>query len=493
MQRYVCIHGHFYQPPREDPWTLDMPKEPSANPFHDWNERIASECYALNAASPLPDIDGRAASIMNNYAWISFDFGPTLLRWLEAHAEGPYSAILEGDRQSSMRWGGHGSAMAQVFNHMIMPLATKEDRRTQVAWGTEDFERRFGRYPEGMWLPETAVDLDTLEALAEAGIRFTILSPDQASAVRSPQSSDWSDVSGGRIDTRLPYVCNLPSGKAIAIFFYSKAISLGIAFGDSLNSADSFARSLFSVLSDDEGPQLANAAADGETYGHHRRTGAAVLSECVARVEASRQASITNYGFFLSVYPPDHEVKIIERSSWSCPHGVERWRSNCGCGSEIRPGYNQEWRTPLRESLDWLRARTAEVYERKGSQVFLDPRSTERNLARVALERRKNLLSYVRGAMRPGLGEALRTDGLRLVEMLECSYLMLASCAWFWEDITRIETRQALRYAGRAMELAQQLAGQNLEPSFKAILARAKPNAAGFENGGKLYEAVMAR
>jgi alpha-amylase/alpha-mannosidase (GH57 family) len=486
LRRFVCIHGHFYQPPRENPWTGRVEEEESASPFHDWNERIASECYAPNAASPLLDEWGRIARLVNNYSWMSFDFGPTLLRWLESHYPELHESIIDADRSSMKRFGGHGSAMAQVYNHMVMPLAGPEDKRTQVRWGVEDFERRFGRRPEGMWLPETAVDLDTLEALAEADMKFTLLSPNQASAIRNVGEENWTDVSGGRVDPRRAYACNLRSGRTIALFFFDNSLSTKIAFGDLLESRDAFPDALLGGFSDSDEPQLVNVASDGETFGHHHKHGHAALSQCLSRIDESKLASITNYGSFLSLAPPTHEVRIVERTSWSCPHGVERWRSNCGCGAEIRPGYSQEWRGPLRTSMDWLRGCLADIYDQEGGKVFVDPGAVANGFASVA-DDGAAIQKYLLGLQRSNLSSEEREKGIRLLRMFECSTLMFASCGWFWEDISRIESVQVLRYAARGMELAAELTKVNLEPEFIRLLAAAASNDARFKTGSQVY------
>ena len=491
MRRFVCIHGHFYQPPRQNPWTGRVEAEESARPFHDWNERIASECYVPNAASPLLDELGRIGQLVNNYSWMSFDFGPTLIRWLESQYSELYESIIDADRSSIKRFGGHGSAIAQVYNHMVMPLADPKDKRTQVQWGVEDFERSFGRRPEGMWLPETAVDLDTLEALAEADIRFTLLSPHQASATRTVGEDDWADVSGGRIDPRRAYACSLPSGRTIALFFHDNSISTRIAFGNLLESRDAFPDALLGAFSDSDEPQLVNVASDGETFGHHHKNGNVALSHCLSRIDSGKLVSVANYGSFLSLAPPTHEVRIVERTSWSCPHGVERWRSNCGCGAEIRPGYSQEWRAPLRTSMDWLRDRLSEIYDKEGGKVFIDSRAAAKEFASVADNDGAALQEYLLGHQRSKLSVEEIRKGIRLLRMVECSALMYASCGWFWEDISRIETVQVLRYAARAMELAAELTGVDLESRFIRMLAAAPSNDVRFKTGSQMYMALV--
>jgi len=491
LRRFVCIHGHFYQPPRENPWTREIEREPSAAPYHDWNERIASECYGPNSASPLISDDGRIVEMANNYAKMSFDFGPTLLRWIESHYSELHARIVEADRESAATFSGHGSAMAQVYNHMIMPLASAADRRTQTRWGIQDFQRRFGRYPEGMWLPETAVDTDTLEALAEEGIKFTILSPHQALAVRKEGDGSWTDVSGGMIDTKRAYHCRLPSGLGISLFFYDDTISTRIAFGDLLSDGVRMAKAFLERFSQAEVPQLVSVASDGETYGHHHRNGHVSLTRSIWEVQKSGFASIVNYGLFLSLSPPSQEVRLEEPSAWSCSHGVERWRSNCGCGSEIRPGYNQEWRTPLRRSLDWLQDRLREVYTTEGQEVFDDGVVTLADLGGSGFGSRRGPQEYVENHARRGLGADGIKKGMNLVELAECGALMFASCAWFWEDISRPESRLMLRYAARAMELAKEVSGKDLEPDFSRRLSQAVPNDPAFRSGPGLFRQLV--
>jgi len=491
MRRFVCIHGHFYQPPRENPWTREVGREPAASPYHDWNERIAAECYGPNSASPLMDDRGRILEMVNNYARMSFDFGPTLLRWLESNYMELYESILRADRESVGRYSGHGSAMAQVYNHMIMPLAKREDKKTQAKWAAEDFEKRFGRYPEGMWLPETAADAGSLEALAETDIRFTVLSPRQAIAVRRNGSAGWQEVTDRGVDSRRAYFYRLPSGRSISIFFYDDKISNGIAFGDLLTNGTRIAKALVSGFSGDDEPQLVNVASDGETYGHHHRNGNIALARAFSEVETSGGASLANYALFLSIAPPEFEARLVEPSAWSCAHGVERWRSNCGCGSEIKPGFNQRWRTPLRNSLDWLRDRLEEVYSTEGSSTFVDKDAAREGMGSSGIGSSAGLRSYVLSHLKKGSPAEEEKRGAKLLEMVECSALMFASCAWFWEDITRPETRQMLRYAARATELAKDVSGVDLSPEFSKRLGEAVPNSPGFDSGPRLFSELV--
>ncbi len=491
MERYVCIHGHFYQPPREDPWLERIEPQESAHPFHDWNERIAAECYAPNAASPLLNGDNQTIATVNNYAKISFNFGPTLLSWMERHRADVYRAVLKADRRSRQAHGGHGSAIAQVYNHMIMPLAGARDKATQVRWAVEDFRKRFQRDPEGMWLPETAVDLDTLEALAKAGIRFTILAPHQALRVKEIGRGEWRDASGGRIDTGAVYLCCLPSGRSIHLFFYNGLIAADVAFGGLLHSGDLFARRLLGAFGRENGrPEIVHIATDGETYGHHRRYGDMALAACLTSIEASGAARLTNYGEYLATHPATHAVEIVENSSWSCAHGVERWRNDCGCRTGAYPGWSQGWRKPLREAMDWLRDRLAALYEEEAALHLGDPWKARDDYIEVILDPSaasagRFLKGHVAG--RPNDGEKKKI--FKLLEMQRYAMLIYTSCGWFFDDIAGLEGTQVMRYAARAMELAREINGTDLEPDYLRILEKAPSNTLG--SGAKVYELLV--
>ncbi|HVA17610.1 MAG TPA: DUF3536 domain-containing protein, partial [Candidatus Dormibacteraeota bacterium] len=374
MERYICIHGHFYQPPRENPWLEAVEIQDSAYPYHDWNARITAECYGPNSSSRVLDEQGRIVRIVNNYSKISFNFGPTLLSWLEEKSPAVYQSILAADEMSQALYSGHGSAIAQVYNHMIMPLANRRDKETQIVWGLRDFEHRFRRMPEGMWLAETAVDLETLDLLAQHGIKFTILAQTQARSARRIGGTKWRDVSDGSIDPSMPYRITLPSGRTMALFFYDGPISRAVAFEGLLNRGEYLASRLAQAFSDSrEWPQLVHIATDGETFGHHHKRGEMALSYAIEQIESTGIAKMTNYGEFLERYPPFREVRIKENSSWSCVHGVDRWRADCGCNSGMHPGWHQQWRAPLRKALDWLRDQLAPHFEEKGRDFFSDP------------------------------------------------------------------------------------------------------------------------
>ncbi|MGH2349612.1 MAG: DUF3536 domain-containing protein [bacterium] len=493
MNHFVCVHGHFYQPPRENPWLEAIDVQDSAYPYHDWNERVNTECYAANARSRILDDAGRIAQIVNNYEKISFNVGPTLLAWLETDAPDVYAAILEADRRSMERFDGHGSAMAQAYNHMIMPLATVRDRRTQVAWGIADFRRRFGRAPEGMWLPETAVDLETLELLASAGIAFTVLAPHQAERTRPLDGGAWQEATLGGIDPTMAYAIFLPSGRQIAAFFYDGPISRAVAFEGLLDNGERFAQRLLGGFHGGRaGPQLVSIATDGETYGHHHRFGEMALAYALHRIEHGGEADLTNYGAYLAAHPPTHEAEIVERTSWSCAHGVDRWWRDCGDNTGAHPAWTQAWRTPLREALDWLRDTLADPYERAAGAILRDPWAARDDYIRVILDRSdESLAAFFRDHGRADLDDAERVTALRLLELQRHTLLMYTSCGWFFDELSGIETVQVMQYAGRAVQLAADALGLDLEPALLDRLAGAKSNLPEFRDGRRVYEALV--
>ncbi|MGB9920080.1 MAG: DUF3536 domain-containing protein [Moorellales bacterium] len=491
VDKYVCIHGHFYQPPRENPWLEEVERQDSAYPFHDWNQRITAECYAPNAWARLLDEAGWIRKLVNNYARISFDFGPTLLSWLERHAPEVYRAIVAADRESRGRFSGHGSALAQAYNHLIMPLAGRRDKHTQIIWGIRDFEHRFGRPPEGMWLPETAVDLETLELMAQEGLVFTVLAPHQARRVRPPGGKTWEEVEAGALDLTRPYLVRLPRGLSLAVFFYDPAISGAVAFGDLLNDGERFARRLLAAFSEAgaAGPQLVSVATDGETFGHHHRFGEMALAYALEYLESRGLARLTNFGEFLERHPPEYEVEIRENTSWSCAHGVERWRGDCGCHSGRHPDWSQAWRAPLRDALNWLRNRLTPEYARVGRQLLKDPWAARNDYISVILDRSpENVDRFLsEHAARPLEAEE-QVRALKLLEMQRHLLLMYTSCGWFFDDLSGIETVQILQYAGRALELAREALGLSLEEEFLALLARARSNRPEVGDGARVYE-----
>ncbi len=493
MKRYICIHGHFYQPPRENPWLEAIEQQDSAYPYHDWNERITAECYAPNAASRIVNGKGYITDIVNNYSRISFNFGPTVLSWFQANAPDVYERILEADRESLKRFSGHGSALAQAYNHMIMPLANRRDKETQIIWGIRDFEQRFQRKPEGMWLPETAVDLETLDLMAEHGIQFTILSPYQAAKVRRKGGKRWEGVTGGEIDPTMAYQQALPSGRSITLFFYNGPISQAVAFERLLGSGEHFAHRLSSGFNEErEWPQLLHIATDGETYGHHHRFGDMALAYALQYIDSKRIVEITNYAEFLEKHPPTHEVQILENTAWSCAHGLGRWMENCGCNTGAHPEWNQEWRGPLRAALDWLRETLAPLYEQKAAEFFHVPWAARDGFIRVILNRSDgNLNGFLsQYASRP-VGDEEKITVLKLLEMQRHAMLMYTSCGWFFDELSGIETVQVIQYAGRAVQLGQELFQTELEEPFLQRLEAAESNLVEHENGRRIYDKLV--
>ena len=492
MDRFVCIHGHFYQPPRENPWLESIEAQPSAAPYHDWNERITRECYTPNAASRLLDEQGRIRRIVNNYASISFNYGPTLLSWIESRRPALLRQLREADAASRERFSGHGSAMAQAYNHMIMPLANERDQRTQVAWGVAAFRHAFQREPEGMWLPETAVNLASLEALAAAGLRFTVLAPHQAARIRNLKGHAWRDVGGARIDPRHAYRLRLASGRELALFFYDGPASRAIAFEGLLNDGGRFAERLLGLLDDKPGAQLAHVATDGESYGHHHAHGDMALAYCLDTIARGGEAQLTNYGEFLERFPPRREVEILEDTSWSCAHGIERWRSDCGCNSGGRPEWRQHWREPLRRAFDHLRDELAPRFAEAAGQLLRDPWAARDAYIQVVLDRSpESVQAFFAAHARQPLGERETSRALQLLEMQHHAMLMYTSCGWFFDEVSGIETVQVIAYAARAAELAERALGGDWIQQLRNDLASVPSNLPEFGNAGRVFDRLI--
>lgn len=490
MEKYVCVHGHFYQPPRENPWLENIELQDSAAPFHDWNERIAAECYGPNATARILDGEGRISEIVNNYAQISFNMGPTVLAWMKDQLPEVHEAIVRADQLSRERFSGHGSALAQVYNHMILPLANERDRYTQVLWGIRDFEHRFGRKPEGMWLPETAADTPTFQTLAQLGIKFTILSPFQASRVRAIGKRSWQDVNGGQVDPTRPYLVRLPGKQSIVVFFYDAPVSQAVAFERLLENGQRFADRLMSAFNDQRNwDQLVHIATDGESYGHHHRKGEMALAYALRWIEEQKLARLTNYAEFLQLHPPTHEAQIHEKSAWSCVHGVGRWMRNCGCNSGGHGGWTQEWREPLRNSLDWLRDAIAPLYQSGAGELLKNPDDARNDYISVILDRSpENREQFFSRHAKRELTSEDKVRVLKLLEVERHAMLMYTSCGWFFDELSGIETVQVIQYAARAIQLVQELFGQDLEPEFLNRLQHAKSNIPENGDGRQIYE-----
>lgn len=489
--RAVCVHGHFYQPPREDPWLEEVDLQPSAAPFPDWNERVTAECYRPFTAARVLAPDGRISSIVNLFSRCSFNVGPTLLTWLERRAPDVYAAVLEADREALARYG-HGAALAQGYHHAILPLADPRDRVTEVAWGVRDFERRFDRPPEGFWLPELAVDVPTLEALAAHGIRFTVLAPHQAARVRVPGGA-WREVDRLSLDLSRPYRCPLPSGDSIAVFFYDGATADALAFGDLLSNGSRFSDRLARGLSGEDRAQLVSVAVDGETFGHHRKFGEMALARALAELEGRHRLRVTVYGEFLEAHPPEREVQVRELTSWSCAHGVERWRADCGCATGTHPGWSQAWRPVLRRALQDLRDRLRPAFEAGAGPLLSDPwraRDAYIDLVRdpSGPAREAFFAAHAARPLSPGEEHLV----LAHLELQRHLLMCFTSCGWFFDDIAGIEPVQVLRYAARACQLARHLSLPDPAPALVEALRGARGNTPAAPDGAAVWARQVA-
>jgi len=494
MAIHLVIHGHFYQPPRENPWTGEIERQESAAPFHDWNARIAAECYEPNARSRVLDASGRIQDIVNNYERLSFNVGPTLLAWMAAHAPEVVEALCEADRASQARLN-HGNAIAQAYNHMILPLATPRDRQSQIRWGLREFRYRFGRAPEAMWLPEAAVDEETLALLTRAGMRYVILSPAQAARWRPLGESRWVTPAEAELDPRRPYRWRLKDRQGrvqgdlgIDVCFYHAPLSRGVSFQHYLRDAAALAGRIAEAAAGFTDP-LILIATDGESFGHHERFGDMCLATLFAREAPRRGFSVTNLGAYLATHRPAWEVELLPQSAWSCSHGVGRWREDCGCSTGGGPGWNQRWRRPLREGLDRLRDALAEIFAEEGGPLLTDVWAARDDYIELLLDRGQDAREsfFARHARRPLSGEE-QARALRLLEMQHHAMLMYTSCGWFFSDISGIETVQNLRYAARAMDLAEPFARLDLEAVLLEHLERARSNLPAWKDGRHIWE-----
>lgn len=474
-KRSIVLHGHFYQPPREDPWTDEVPVQPSAAPYHDWNQRIERECYGPIVTSRVQADRGGPELVVNALEWMSFDFGPTLLVWLERHAPDTYRAILEADRRSVARLG-HGNALAMPYHHPILPLSTPRDRVTEVRWAIADFRRRFDREPEGMWLPETAVDDATLDVLAAEGIRFTVVAPHQV----DPAPADGAPV---RHVTA--------SGREIALFVYDGALSHGVAFGELLSDGVAWAEQM---TAGDASAALRSVATDGETFGHHHVFAEMALAKAIVELRDREGARLESYASFLAREGAHHEASLVAPSAWSCAHGVDRWRLDCGCRVDTTAQTSQAWRAPLRSALEWLAAGLHDVYEREAGALFASPWQV------------RDAYGSVVGSLDPDAGarfvaELLGTEApapareraLGLLEMEKNALRLFTSCAWFFDDVGGLEPTQVLLYAARALEQAGPVGGA-LRVGFVERLRPAASNDAEVGTAADVFErAATAR
>jgi alpha-amylase/alpha-mannosidase (GH57 family) len=495
---HVVVHGHFYQPPRENPYLETVVRQPSAAPCHDWNERVHRECYRPNAFARLFNDRGNLVGIVNTFEFMSFNVGPTLMSWLERHDPRTYQRILQADRRSCDRLAGCGNAIAQVYNHIIMPLASDRDKRTQVRWGVADFRARFGRDPQGLWLAEAAVDYATLEVLADEGIEFVILAPSQALRCRplptdGAPDPEWLEVGGGQIDPTQPYRCYLPQGETgsdryVDLFFYDGPISGEIGFGDVLISSETFAARIGQAVRGDRETQVISLATDGETFGHHKKDKEKCLAYALIAEFPKRGWLPSNFAYYLHQNPPTWEVQIKPVTAWSCMHGVDRWKDDCGCGGGGE--WHQRWRKPLRETLDWLRDRLATLFETQGRDYFRDPWAARDAYGDVIRDRARTN-DFLAAHQGRSLTAKERILALQLLEMQRYALLMFTSCGWFFEELSRPEGTQILRYAGRAMELAAEVTGLSLEKEFIKRLEKAPSNVPEYSDGATIYQKLV--
>ncbi len=487
----LIIHGHFYQPPRENPWTGRVEREPSASPYHDWNERIHAECYAPNAQAHIIGAQNKIERTINNYERISFNFGPTLMSWLVLHHPATYNRILEADRASISLRGGHGNAIAQAYGHAILPLCNERDRLTQVLWGIADFRHRFGREPESLWVPETACNNATLDLLIDQELRFVILAPHQLGRYKLPGSEQWQEIQNRRPPTAgaYRYLHQDGSGRSIAVFFYNDLLSRAIAFEKVLGSSEALVNS-FKQAAATGSP--VSVATDGETYGHHFKFGDLCLAHALEIEAPAAGFRVTNFGEYLDRHPAEIQVEINhgssgEGTSWSCTHGVGRWMSNCGCHLGAEPGWTQTWRGPLRAALNFLRDRAAAEYEDAGGDLFRNPWDARNGYIELILESLRSSKNFFERYAKRLLSTGEQDRARALLEMQRHSLLTFTSCGWFFSDVSGIETLQVMKYAARVIESMEQLGFGSPRDKFLEMLSEARSNRSELGTAADIY------
>ncbi len=494
----ICLHGHFYQPPRENPWTGEIELQPSAKPFHDWNERIYEECYKTNTEAEIINDDGAILERVNNYEMLNFNFGPTLLAWIRNKHPETYYKIIEADRKSLSDHNGHGNAIAMCYSHMIMPLANQNDRITQVRWGLADFRSHYGRDSEGIWLPETAVNNETVEVLIAEEVKYIILDTSQALKTRKIGDENWTDVGNNTIDPKRPYrrFSGIAKEKFIDIFFYDGPVSKSVAFDDVLVSSQNLLAKIFQAADkDSDSDQLIGIATDGETFGHHKRHAERTLAYFMKALVPQNKLKIVNFGEYLESHQPEYEVTINlgpygEGTSWSCSHGVRRWMDNCGDGGG--GGWNQKWRKPLRNSLDWQRDHLITIYESVGKEYFRDVWKARNEYINVLLDSSEDSIgAFISSNALKKLSRDEISLSLKLLEMQKYAMLMYTSDGWFFSEISGIETVKILEYASRAIELAKELTNISFEEEFLKKLSQAKSNIAEYGTGKGVYQQLV--
>jgi len=488
----LCIHGHFYQPPRENPWTGEIEEQPGAKPFHDWNERIYSQCYMPNSEAEIINDDSRIVKHINNYEYLNFNFGPTLLAWINRKHPETYNKIIEADKISVQKYKGHGNAIAMCYNHMIMPLADFNDKVTQVTWGLEDFKHHFGRESEGIWLPETACNYETIEVLINLNVKYIILDTGQAALVRKFGDTEWTDVNIGSIDPGQPYRCysGINKDKYIDLFFYNGPVSKAVAFDDVLFSSQNLIGKIKEASEHNTSEEnLVSISTDGETFGHHKKFAERTLAYFINSIVPAENINIYNYGHYLELHPPEVEVKIKagdngEGTSWSCVHGVKRWKDDCGCGGS--GDWHQKWRKPLRDTMDWLRDNLIQIYEQQGSNYFNNVWIARNKYINVILDE-SSKHDFIAHHCKKDLNIEETAAAFRILEMQKFAMLMYTSCGWFFSELSGLETVKILEYAARAIEIAESITKLPIEKEFLKKLYAAKSNLKRFANGKNVY------
>ncbi|MFH1416436.1 MAG: DUF3536 domain-containing protein [Elusimicrobiota bacterium] len=454
MKKTFILHAHFYQPPRENPWSGMIEHQETACPANDWNERIYNECYLPNTSAIIHTPEGHCEEV-NNYKYISFDVGPTLSRWMAEHHMDTYKQILEADWQEN-------NAVAMAFNHTILPLDSSVMRRVQIAWGIEEFKIRYRREPAGMWLPECAFSYDVAEDLINSGIKFMLLTQGQAESVKRLYGNSLYYVSGAKLDIRRPYRLETRVGY-IDVFFSHNELAGEISFGGLMNNPVACADRIEKIFGTKQSEDLlVSVATDGETFGHHHKGMEQRLAYLLKYELPARGIEVSCFEKYISEHPPKWAVRVTNNSSWSCCHGIERWKSACGCGKE---GDNDlEWRKPLRDSLNWLAGNVLEIFTEKSEKYFtVPPREALENYGKVLTN--SSLLGdfHSEYVVEPFRGSA---EVSNIMEMMHFTSYMFTSCGWFFGDLSRLEPVQNLSYALRAIELMRRLWGIDLEKGF---------------------------
>jgi alpha-amylase/alpha-mannosidase (GH57 family) len=488
--KYLIIHGHFYQPPREDPWTGLVDHQPSALPYHDWNERITRECYAANTASRVLGSEGRIEDIINNYRFISFNFGPTLMSWLKNNSPNIYKKIISADKESRTRNLGHGNALAQVYNHMILPLAVQEDIKTQILWGKADFVSHFGRDPEGMWLSETAISEPVIDELIRQKIRYVVLSPWQAEAILDTKTGSWTELNDKPAPCDRAFLIKRKEG-TLSVFFYHPDLAAGISFNHFLHNADDLLYRIKEIFKDTEHGCLVNVATDGEIYGHHEPFGDMCLAALIKKIEKDPWLTVTNYSHFLDLFPAEEEVRLRKGeeglgTSWSCFHGVSRWYKDCGCNTGSAPGWNQQWRTPLRESLNLLRRELWSTFTRETAKLSSLTPEVIRNRFIEVLTGKTDRDTFAAAVLSKNTSDN-RSRLSRLLEGQKYAQFMFTSCGWFFSELSGIEPVQNLKYAAKALDIYRPLLPYEVEKPFINLLRQAESNIKEQGNGAAVF------